>query len=116
MIIWTGRGIVVFFIFLAACVGAIMLTVSWIEPRLDLHGDQGFHLSLALGALLSAILTYPLDRFMMKQPADRTAVDPKTSQTYVVRNRDSLFGIETRYWTYVFAGLAVVMLVVTFLF
>jgi hypothetical protein len=102
--------------FLAACVVAVVVTVIWIVPYLDLNDDRGFHLSLALAALLSAILTYPLDRFMMKQPADRTAVDPETGQSYLVRNRDSLFGIETRYWTYIFVALTVVMLAVTFLF
>jgi hypothetical protein len=32
------------------------------------------------------------------------------------RRSDSLFYIETRYWTYIFAALTVVMLAVTFLF
>jgi hypothetical protein len=116
MIMWTGRGIVIFFIFLFACVIAVTITVIAIAPYFDLNDDQGFHLALALGAFVSAIATYPLDRLMMKQPTDRTVVDPKTGQSYVVRSRDSLFAIETRYWTYIFAALTVVMLAVTFLF
>jgi hypothetical protein len=116
MIIWTGRGIVIFFIFLAACVIAVVATVVWIGPYLELSDDRGFHLSIALAALLSAILTYPLDRLMMKQPAERTAVDPGTGQSYLIRARDSLFGIETRCWAHIFVALTVVMLAVTFLF
>ena len=37
-----------------------------IDPVLDLGKDKAVNLSIALAALLSAILTFPLDRFIMK--------------------------------------------------
>src|SRR5216684_3757618 len=111
VLIWNGRGIVVFFIFIAACVVAIPATVIVLAPCFGLNDDKGFNLSLAVAAFLSAIASYPLDRFIMKQP-----VDPKTGQNHVVGNRDSLIFIETRYWTFIFAALAVVMVAVTVLF
>jgi hypothetical protein len=117
VLIWNGRGIVVFFIFIAACFVAIPATVIVLAPYFSLNDDRAFNLSVAVAAFLSAIASYSLDRFIMKQPeGGSTAVDPKTGHSHVVRNRDSLIFIETRYWTYIFAALTVVMVAVTFLF
>ena len=117
VLIWNGRGIVVFFIFIAACVIAIPATVIVLAPYFGLNDDKGFHLSVAVAAFLSAIVSYPLDRLIMKQPeGGSTSVDPKTGQSLTIRSRDSLIFIETRYWTYIFAALTVVMAAVTFLF
>jgi hypothetical protein len=117
VLIWSGRGIVVFFVFIAACAVAIPATVIVLAPYFGLNDDRAFHLSVAVAAFLSAIASYPLDRLTMKQPeGGSTAVDPKTRQSHMVRSRDSLIFIETRYWTYIFAALTVVMVAVTFLF
>jgi hypothetical protein len=117
VLIWNGRGIVVFFIFIAACFVAIPATVIVLAPYFGLNDDKGFCLSVAVAAFLSAIVSYPFDRFIMKQPeGGGTTVDPKTGQSHVIRSRDSLIFIETRYWTYIFAALTVVMVAVTFLF
>jgi hypothetical protein len=105
------------FIFIVTCVIAIPATVIVLAPYFGLNDDKAFNLSVAVAAFLSAIVSYPLDRLIMKQPAGgSTAVDPKTGQSHAIRNRDSLIFIETRYWTYIFAALAVVMVAVTFLF
>ena len=116
MIIWTGRGILIFLIFIAAFFAAIPLVVIEIDPVLKLSTDQGTNLAIALAAFLSAIATYPLDRFIMKQRDPQIVVDPKTGQQQLISRKDTLFWIETRYWPYLFLALAAVMLVVTYLF
>jgi len=116
MIIWTGRGILIFFIFIAAFFIAVPLELIEIDPVLKLGADQEVNFAIALAAFLSAIATYPLDRFIMKQRDPQIVVDPKTGQQQLVSRKDTLFWIETRYWTYLFLALAAVMLVVTYLF
>jgi hypothetical protein len=116
-IIWSGRGIVVFYIFIVACIVAIPATVIVLAPYFGLNDDKAFNLSVAVAAFLSATVSYPFDRFIMKQPEGAgSAVDPKTGQSHIIRSRDSLIFIETRYWTYIFAALTVVMVAVTVLF
>jgi hypothetical protein len=116
VLIWNGRGIVVFFIFIVACFVAIPTTVIVLAPYFGLNEDRAFNLSVAVAAFLSAIVSYPLDRLIMKQPeGGGSTVDPKTGQSHIVGSRDSLIFIETRYWSYIFAALAVVMVAVTFL-
>jgi hypothetical protein len=116
MLIWTGRGILIFFIFITACFIAIPLVVIEIDPILNLGADKGTNLSIALAAFFSAIATFPLGRFVMKQRDPVLQVDPKTGQQQWVSRQDTLFWIETRYWTYLFLALAAVMLAVTYLF
>jgi hypothetical protein len=115
MIIWTGRGILIFFIFIAAFCIAVPLTVIEIEPALHLGGDKGTNVAIAIAALLSAIVTYPLDRLIMKQRDPKILIDPKSGQQHLVSNKDSLFWVETRYWTHLFLVIAAVMLVVAYL-
>lgn len=116
MIIWTGRGILIFLIFIAVFFIAVPLELLEIGPVLKLGADQEVNFAIALAAFLSAIATYPLDRFIMKQRDPQIQVDPKTGQQQLVSRKDTLFWIETRYWTYLFLALAAVMLVVTYLF
>ena len=115
ILIWTGRGVLIFLIFIVMAVIAMTLTVTQIAEPAGLTDNQGVNLTIAIAAFLSALATYPLDRLIMKQQADQTLVDPKTGQAYVFRNRDSLCCIETRYWTYIFAIIAITMLMLTFL-
>ncbi len=116
MIIWSGRGILIFLIFIAACLVAIPFVVIEIDPVLQLGEDKGVNLSIALAALLSAILTFPLDRVIMKQRDPEIQIDPKTGQQQWVSRKDTLFWIETRYWPFLFLALGAVMLVVTYIF
>lgn len=115
MIIWTGRGILIFLVFMAAFFIAVPFVVLEIDPALKLSTNQGTNLSIAIAALLSAVVTYPLDRFIMKQRDPKILVDPKSGQRQLVSNKDTLFWVETRYWTHLFLVLAAVMLVVTYL-
>jgi len=115
VIVWTGRGILIFLVFIAAFFIAVLFVVIEIDPVLKLSTDQGTCLAIALAAFLSAIVTYPFDRFIMKQRGPKILIDPKSGQQHLVSNKDSLFWIETRYWTHLFLVLAAVMLVVTYL-
>ncbi|HLL26698.1 MAG TPA: hypothetical protein VKT73_03485 [Xanthobacteraceae bacterium] len=114
MIIWTGRGILIFLIFIATLFAAVPFAVIEIDPALHLGEDKTVNLSIAIAALLSAILTFPLDRLIMKQREPKLVTDPKTGQQQWVSQKDSLFWIETRYWPVLFLALAAVMLVVTY--
>lgn len=116
MIIWTGRGILIFLIFIAAFFIAVPLELLEISPVLKLGADQEVNFAIALAAFLSAIAIYPFDRFFMKQRDPQIQVVPKTGQQQLVSRKDTLFWIETRYWTYLFLALAAVMLGVTYLF
>jgi hypothetical protein len=116
MIVWSGRGILILFIFIAACFVAIPFVIIEIDPVLDLGTDKGTNLSIAIAAFLSALATYPLDRFIMKQRDPQIQVDRRTGQQQLVSMKDTFFWIETRYWTFLFLILAVVMLMVTYLF
>jgi hypothetical protein len=114
MIVWSGRGILIFLIFIAAFFATVPFVVIEIDPVLQLSKDKSVNLSIALAALLSAILTFPLDRFIMKQRGPQIQVDPKTGQQQLVSNKDTFMWIETRYWPYLYLALAAVMLVVTY--
>jgi hypothetical protein len=114
MIAWSGRGILIFLIFIAAVFVAIPFVVIEIDPVSKFSTDQGTSLAIAIAAFLSAIATYPLDRFIMKQRGPKILVDPKTGQQQLVSNKDTFMWIETRYWTYLYLALAAVMLVVVY--
>jgi hypothetical protein len=114
MIVWTGRGILIFLILIAAVFVAIPFVVIEIDPVYKFSTDQGTSLAIALAALLSAILTFPLDRFIMKQRGPKILIDPKTGQQQLVSNKDTFMWIETRYWPYLYLALGAVMLVVVY--
>lgn len=106
VLIWNGRGVFTFLIFLVMLVAGVAIAVIFFADMWELSDNQGAALSAAIGAALSAIAVYPLDRFVMKQPPDKTMPDPQSGAIILLKNRDSLFWIETRYWTFIFAGLA----------
>jgi hypothetical protein len=114
MIVWTGRGILIFLIFIAAFFAAVPFVVLEIDPVLQLGKDKAVNLSIAIAAFLSAIATYPLDRFIMKQRGPKILVDPKTGPQQLVSNKDTFMWIETRYWPYLYLAIAAVMLGVTY--
>jgi hypothetical protein len=114
MIVWTGRGILIFLIFIAAFFAAVPLVLLEIDPVSKLSTAQATSLAIAIAAFLSAIATYPLDRFIMKQRGPKILVDPKTGQQQLVSNKDAFMWIETRYWPYLYLAIAAVMLVTYF--
>jgi hypothetical protein len=99
ILFWTGRRILIFIIFIAMCIisGAPTITQITIPPGLSI--DQSTNLTIAIAAFLSALVTYPIGRFVMR------SVDAK----------DTLLWIDARYWTYILAVISVLMLAVTFL-
>jgi hypothetical protein len=99
VLIWHGRGIIVLFVFIAAAVASMAVTIFWIGPAFDIAGDDRVvNLGIAMSTLLSAIATWPLGRLVMKPvPA---------------RQPDTLCFIDIRYWTFIFAGLTAIMLAV----
>lgn len=97
VLIWHGRGIIVLFMFIAAAIAGMALTIVWIRPAFDIAGDDRvINLGIAMSTLLSAMATWPLGRFVMK-PAP-------------ARQPDTLCFIDIRYWTYIFVGLTAIML------
>lgn len=114
VLIWTGRGLVVLFVFVLMAAIAIVITATQIAEPAHLSDDQAIRLMAAIASFLSAIATYPLGRFVMKQPQDKALAGGARGQAQAVRSRDSLFWIEMRYWTYIFAAIAGIMLALTF--
>jgi hypothetical protein len=115
VLIWTGRGILVFIIFIVMAVLALIFTVTEISEPYDLTVDQGTNLTIAIAAFLSSLLTFPIGRLVMKQPREKSVTDPQTGQAHLLQTYDTLLWIDVTYWTYIFAVIAVVMAAVTFL-
>ncbi len=114
-IIWQGRGIVVLFVFIAACVAGITLTVIWIAPAMHIDSDErGVNLAIAVSTFLSAVAIYPFGRFVMKPQPEKIVVDPRTGEPCLVRPVDTFCFIDIRYWTHIFLLLTAIMLVVTY--
>lgn len=119
-LVWTGKGYVVFVIFAAS------FFVSWplealIAPFLGLSGnltgqtstlDPHFLLLATIATAISSIASYPVSRFVLKQPAPQILVDPETGKSYAT-NLDTMYRIETKYWTYIFAALFAGLLALT---
>jgi hypothetical protein len=115
MVIWEGRGIVVFIVFIIACAMAIPISFA-IAPAFDISGDRGVRLVFAVALFMAAVVCFPIGRFVMKQREPETRPHPETGEPTLVHLRDSLYWIETRYWGYIFFALALVMIATTYLF
>ncbi len=116
VLIWTGRGILVFFIFIAMVVLSMVFTITESVTRYGLTDNQGLNLTVAIAALLSAIVTFPMGRLFMKQPREKTITDSRTGQAYIVQTRDTFIWIDVTYWSYIFVVIAVIMAVMVFIF
>lgn len=119
-LVWTGRGYVIFIVFAAS------LVVSWplvpmIAPMIGLNGeltgetstlDPRFFLLVALAAAISAGVCYPIGRTVLKQPEPYVLLDPSTGRHHAV-NLDTLYRIDTRYWTFIFGAMALLFAILT---
>ena len=114
MVFWQGRGIFILGIFIAACLAAVPSTLYWIAPALGLAHDEDHrvYLVIAVAALASAIVTYPLGSFGRRPKPDQTLIDK--GGTNVLRSVDSLFLIDIRYWPFLFLALTLAMVAITF--
>jgi hypothetical protein len=115
VLFWTGRGILILIIFVVLAVAALVFTVTVLTGPLGLSVNQGTNLTIAIAAALTALATYPMGRLVMK-PRTRTLVDRATGQSYPVEIRDTFLWVDVRYWTYILAAIAAIMLAATFLF
>jgi hypothetical protein len=102
VLIWQGRGIVIFFIFIAACVAGIALTILWIAPILGIVDD--------VSTFLSGTATYPFGRYIMKRRPDKSSMDSRTGQPNVHQANDTFCFIDIKYWTHIFMALTAIML------
>ena len=100
MIIWSGYGFaVVFFALIGLVIGRVL------GDMLDINAAWPLALGLFIGAALNHFTALKLDK------KEKTLIDPETGQHVVFKRGDSLFWIPMKYWTYVIAALAVIMLV-----
>jgi hypothetical protein len=100
VLFWTGRGILVLLVFVVMAVAALVFTVTELSVPLGLSTNQGTNLTLAIAAALTALVTWPFGRVILRSRAQP----------------DTLFWIDVRYWSPILAVIAVAMLVVTFVF
>jgi hypothetical protein len=111
VLIWQGRGIVIFFIFIAACVAGIALTILWIAPILGIvDDDRAVNLAIAVSTFLSGTATYPFGRYIMKRRPDKSSMDSRTGQPNVHQANDTFCFIDIKYWTHIFMALTAIML------
>lgn len=103
---WTGKGVVTFFILLAAIfvavpayvIGGGMMSADGIAP--DIDGNMQYLFAFYL--LLVALATFPLGRLFLKEPQRKTLVDPKTGEEHVMITPHTVYGVNVRYHAYVF--------------
>ena len=108
MIIWRGKGILVFFIaVLGLLVGTpiAMLVQSVGIPGVTQATSPIYGISA--GMLVAAVGNFYFARWLGDPTKARTLVDPKTNQTFIFRDQSSLMFIPVRYWTYILIALAI---------
>ena len=115
VLFWTGRGILVPVVFLVMAVAALVFTVTELSGPFGLSTNQGTNLTIAIAAALSAIITWPFGRLVMR-PRIKVLTDPSSGQAFQSEIRDTFLWVDVRYWSYILAGVAVAMCAVTFLF
>ncbi len=115
VLFWTGRGILVPVIFLVMAVAALVFTITELSVPLRLSVNQGTNLTIAIAAALSALVTWPFGRLIMR-PRAKVLTDPPTGQTHQGEAGDTFLWIDVRYWSGILAAVAVVMCAMTFLF
>jgi hypothetical protein len=107
MIIWSGKGILVFLI---AVLGIVVGTpIAMLAQSLGggMTPDAQPAYAISIGLLIAAVGNFYLARWLDDPAKTRTLVDPQTHQTFVFRDRSSLMFIPVRYWTYILIGLAI---------
>lgn len=101
MIVWRGRGL------LSLLAGFLGMGIGAGLVRSDSTAAQA-GLVWLLAGIAAAGLNYLFVHLWVKE-STRVFVDEKTGQRVVFRNSSSLFWIRTKYWTWVFLGLGIVM-------
>lgn len=117
---WTGKGVVVLYILLAAILPTVFLYVFGMQFILGPIDDSNSALDnqwfmFAFYLLVVAIGTYPLGRFFLKEPERRTLIDPKTGEHHIIVTEHTALYIPMKYQTYIFFAGCVICLLVGFM-
>jgi len=91
---WTDRGILVFFVLIVMVMLSMVFTITQIATCYGLMGNQGLNLTIAIATALSAIVTFPMCRLIMKQPREKTVTDARTGQAYITQTYDTFIWID----------------------
>ena len=137
MIIWSRWGILVL---LAAMPGVLIGGLVGTAMNDGVGNGPGFSVFFGVGLVLSGVLVYSLDRFVIARHLDKprqqivlqplaqpfthpngvrqthqqvALVDPQTGQPAWVRPRSTLFFIPTRIWPYILASIGVLVTLVS---
>ena len=100
MIIWSGLGFVVPLIFIAV---GVLFVVLFPQGNGDIS-------NIAIYLTLTAIF-WPLGTWMQNRSKGKTYIDKETGQEVVVRASHTFFFIPIKYWSFLTAGLTIVMVV-----
>ena len=107
MIIWSGKG----FLSVLFLLGGIIITQGCIETITGQKPAQMNHdLMWGCSFVLAAVANYFLVRHLRKTPK-RVLGDKATGEEFEMSDVGSLFFISTRWWTHVYAVIAVFFLV-----
>ena len=116
---WTGKGVVVLFIVLGALLPAALLFVlgyDYLFP--DAAGnvvEDNPWILFSFYLLIVAALTFPLGRYVLKEPQRRIFIDPKTGGEHVIVTEHTALGMSMKTQTYLFAGAGIVCLLAALL-
>jgi hypothetical protein len=113
MLIWRGKGILVFLIAVVGIViGNLLLTFPSSRGWVGLTPQKMPPFALGLGLLIAATCNFYFARYLDDPSKHRVLVDPRSNQTYLFKDRSSFMFVPVRYWTYVMAALGVLLLAV----
>ena len=112
---WTGRGILVFVIFIVMAAIALVLTMTFIAEPYGLSANQGVEVTIIIASLLTAAVTYPLGHRFAARPLMKRVVDPTTGQEHSIRVWDTFLWMDMRYWPHLLVVVAVVLAVIVWL-
>src|SRR5215470_12719480 len=111
MLIWRGKGILVFLItVLGIAIGNLLLTFPSSHGWVGLTPQKMPPFAVGIGLLIAAPCNFYFARYLDDPSKHQVLVDPRTNQTYLFRDRSSFMFIPVRYWTYVMAVLGVLLL------
>lgn len=110
MIIWRGKGILVVAIVIAAFLVSLPLAFG-VANAFGVAKENLAPVGIPITLFLAAFGNFFFARYLDDPAKRRTLVDPKTGQSFLFKDRSSLMLIPVRFWTYIFAVLAVLVLV-----
>lgn len=107
MIIWSGKG---FF-----CVMFLLLGIAATQGSIEMFtgqkpAQQNHDFMWAASFSIAAIANFFLVRYLNNRPK-RMVIDKATGEEFELSDHGALFFIPTKWWTHIFAGLAVIFLI-----